>query len=263
MTFKIYLLVFVLFFTSFAIAQNAPNKTDAAGKKQGHWSKYDDKHKKIYDGNFVDDYPVGKFIYYYDTGVQRSVTVFSEKGKVARAKMYDPGGKLTGEGKYVDQKKDSLWKFYDMDGRLISDETYVNGVKNGNFSVYYENGQLAEEKMWKDGKLNGPVKKYFDNGQLKYNGQMIDDKLEGKTTFYYSSGKVDAEGIYLHDVKDGEWRYYNEDGSIKRIGKFSKGMDLTPDKSKDFTKEDEEKAKKEYENSEIKDPFGEGYTPPK
>ena len=257
---KTYFVLFLLISSTFAFAQDAPNNTYAAGKKQGHWIKYDDKHKKVYDGNFVDDYPVGKFIYYYDTGGQRSILIFSEKGKIAHAKMYDLGGKITGEGKYIDQKRDSVWKFYNDEGKVISDEIYNMGIKNGNCKVYYSSGELAEEKMWKDGKLNGPVKKYFDNGQLKYTGQMIDDKVEGKITYYYSTGTKQAEGVYLHDVKDGEWKYYKEDGSILRIDKFDKGVDLSP--RKDYISNEEmERARKQNENSELKDPFTDGTQP--
>ena len=53
------------------------NKTDAAGKKQGHWVKLDADKKKMYEGNFIDNIPVGKFTYYYDIGIPWSVTVFS------------------------------------------------------------------------------------------------------------------------------------------------------------------------------------------
>ena len=44
---KFYIVLIVTIFSSFTLAygQDAPNKTDAAGKKQGHWIKYDDSHK--------------------------------------------------------------------------------------------------------------------------------------------------------------------------------------------------------------------------
>ena len=257
MTLKTYVLFLLLSFASIINAQNAPNKTDAAGKKQGHWIKLDDNKKKIYEGDFVDDYPVGKFTYFYDIGIPWSVTMFSAKGKVAYTKMYDAGGKLSAEGKYIDQKKDSVWNFYNSDGKIISTDIYKMGVKNGNCKVFYPSGELAEEKMWKDGKLNGKVIKYFDNGQIKYSGQAINDKVEGKVTFYYANGIVQAEGLYLHDVKDGEWKFYKEDGKIKRTDTYRDGRDTHPEK-RDINKDDTEKAKKQYENTETQDPFKDG-----
>lgn len=250
-----YFLAIILLSVTFKItAQDAPNKTDGNGKKQGHWIKLDENKKKIYDGNFVDDIPEGKFIYYYDTGTEKAITTFSEKGKIARTKMYDVGGKLTAQGKYIDQKRDSIWKFYSPEGVVISDESYINGIKNGKYHVYYPSGGIAEEKIWKEGKLNGEVKKYFEEGQLKYHANLIDDKVEGITTYYFPSGKVQAEGLYLHDVKHGEWKYYNEDGKIKRIDKYSHGRNLEPDKDV-ISKEEMEKAKKKAEEAEFKDPY--------
>lgn len=260
MNFKSVLIAVSLISFSQANAQEAPNVKDAAGKKQGLWIKYDDDKKKIYEGTFVNDVPTGKFTYYYDSGVPWSVTIFSQNGKVARTQMFTAGGKLSGEGKYIEQKKDSLWKFYDDEGKLISDEMYVKGLKNGNCKVYYKNGKVAEERMWKDGKQNGPCKKYFEGGEIKYIGQYINDKVEGKVVFYQINGKVDAEGLYKNDLKDGEWKYYKEDGTIKRTDKYVNGKMQGTDKDI-VPKEQQDKEKKQFEQFEIKDPYQERYRP--
>jgi antitoxin component YwqK of YwqJK toxin-antitoxin module len=245
-----------------AIAQtDALNTTDASGKKQGHWIKYDDNKKKIYEGNFVNNVPVGKFTYYYDTGIPWAVTVFSKNGTVAYTRHYNAAGKLAGFGKYVNQKKDSLWKFFSEDSILISEENYINGLKNGSAKVYYPNGQVAEDKIWKMGKLNGPCKKYFESGQLKYTGQFVDDKVEGKSVYYFSSGKVDGEGVYKNDLKDGIWKYYQEDGKVRRTDKYVNGR-MVESTDKDYVpKEEVEKEKINSQQFEIKDPYQEGYHP--
>jgi antitoxin component YwqK of YwqJK toxin-antitoxin module len=243
------------------IAQDAPNVTDASGKKQGHWIKYDDNKKKLYDGNFVNNVPVGKFTYYYDSGVPWAVTLFSKNGTVAYTKHYSAGGKLQGSGKYVNEKKDSLWKFLNDDSVVIAEESYINGLKNGSAKVYYVTGQVAEDKTWKMGKLNGPCKKYFESGQLKYTGQYVDGKIEGKAVYYFSSGKIDGEGVYKNDLKDGVWNYYTEDGKLRRTDKYVNGR-MTESTDKDYEpKEEVEKEKMNSEQFEIKDPYQEGYHP--
>lgn len=261
---SILIAVGILFFTTI-FAQDAPNKIDAAGKKQGHWIKYDDDHKKIYDGNFLNNIPVGTFTYYYDSGIPWSISVFSENGKVARTKMFDAAGKLTGEGKYVNEKKDSLWKFFGQEGKLLSDENYLNGLKNGLSRVYYANGQISEEKNWKNGVLDGVCKKYFESGQVKYSGNYAKDKVEGKVIYYHSSGKIDAEGVYVNDLKNGVWKYFKEDGTIKRTDTYVNGnMVDSSDKNKDrdvITKEQQEEEKKKSQQFEIKDPYQENYHP--
>jgi antitoxin component YwqK of YwqJK toxin-antitoxin module len=250
---KLFLLLFC--FPAFLFAQEAPNKTDAAGKKQGHWIKLDINKKKVYEGSFVNDVPTGKFIYYYPTGEQKAVSVFSKNGTISRTKMYSVGGKIMGEGKYVNEKKDSLWKFYDEDGGLLSEENYVNGLKDGKSKVFYLTGQLAEERTWKMGLLDGPRVNYFESGQIKYKGQYVKGKVEGKVTFYHPTGKVDAEGIYVNDLKDGAWKYYKEDGTLKRTDVYKRGVLTSPDPNI-ITKEQLEKEKEKYKDFELKNPEG-------
>jgi antitoxin component YwqK of YwqJK toxin-antitoxin module len=254
---KLFLLLICL--PAFTIAQEGPNKTDAAGKKQGYWVKLDINKKKVYEGTFVNDIPTGTFTYYYPTGEKKAVSVFSGNGKVSRTKMYTAGGKIMGEGKYVNEKKDSLWKFYDEDGGLLSEENYLNGLKDGKSKVYYTTGQLAEERTWKNGLLNGPRVSYFDGGQIKYKGQYVNGKVEGKVIFYHSTGKVDAEGQYVNDLKHGAWKYYKEDGTPKRTDTYSNGTLTSPDPNI-ITKEQIEKEKEKYKDFELKNPE-EGYSP--
>jgi antitoxin component YwqK of YwqJK toxin-antitoxin module len=251
---KLFYLLLILLLPLIGISQEAPNKTDAAGKKQGHWIKLDEKKKKIYEGDFINNIPTGKFSYYYPSGELKAITIFSKNGTIAHTKMFDIGGKIMGEGKYLNEKKDSLWKFYDEEGVLLSEESYLNGLKNGSSKVYYRDGQIAEERTWKAGVLNGPRINYFENGQVKYKGQYIDGKVEGKVTYYHLTGKVDAEGIYKNDLKDGAWNYYNENGTLKRTDKYSNGVLTTPDPNF-VPKEQEDKAKEKYQDFEIKNPF--------
>ncbi|MDP1745631.1 MAG: hypothetical protein Q8L90_08640 [Bacteroidota bacterium] len=176
-------IVLNIFFSSFLVAQDAPNVIDAAGRKQGHWIKFSANKKKLYDGNFVNDVPEGKFIYFTEAGIPWAITIFSQKGKVGYNQHFSAAGKLVGEGKYLNQKKDSLWKFYNDGGKLVSVENYLNDLKHGSCKVYYSNGQLSEDKVYANGLLDGPCIKYFSDGKIKYKGQFIKDKAEGKTLF--------------------------------------------------------------------------------
>ncbi len=252
-----------ILFSLTVAAQEAPNETDASGKKQGHWIKYDADHKKIYEGNFLNNVPTGKFTYFFDTGVPWSISVFSNNGTVARTQMFDAGGKLVGEGKFVNEKKDSVWKFYNQEGKMLSDEVYAKGVKNGVAKVYYANGQVSEERTWKAGVQDGPCKKYFENGQLKYSGAYAKDKVVGKVIYYYASGKIDAEGLYVDDLKHGPWKYYKEEGTLLRTDTYQYGkMTATTDKNKDrdiITKEQQAEEKKNSQQFELKDPHQDNY----
>lgn len=240
---------YAIFLTVQLFAQSAANFTDSLGKKQGTWIKYDENKKKVYEGNFVNDIPQGKFIYYSGTGKPRAITVFSQNGRVGYSKHINENGRTVGEGKYIDQKKDSLWKFYDESGKIISEDRYLNGLKNGRSKVYYSNGQLSEEKGWLNGIADGSYTKYFENGQIKQQGQYVKDKAEGKTKFYFPSGKIGVDGAYKDDLKEGPWIHYNEDGTVKKKVVYVNGRSSEKEKPL-MTKEEEEKAKKQYENSD-------------
>jgi len=241
-------------------SQDTLNRKNEKGQKQGHWVKLDDKKKKMYEGDFVDDIPTGKFTYFYDSGKPWSVSVFSNKGTVTRTKMFDAAGNITAEGKYFNQKKDSIWKYYNHEGKLISDENYVNGVKVGVERVYYSTGGIVEEKYWKDGQLNGSRKKYFENGQVRFDGNYINGKIEGFTKFYYSNGKIYVEGLYVNDLKHGKWKYYKKDGTIDHIEEYINGRLQGADPNL-ISKEQEEKEQEQAKQLKPEDAFEEGFSP--
>lgn len=231
------------------------NVTDSKGNKQGRWEKLDDRGKKLYEGTFKDNIPQGKFIYYYETGAIWSETIFMQNGSVAYTKIYDGGGKLSGEGKYINQKKDSLWIFYGSNGKIIATDNYLNNLTNGKSEVFYSNEQVAEIKHWKNGKLNGECKKHFENGQLKEHKFYVNDKIEGKASFYHPSGALAIEGIYVNDLKEGDWKYYDTNNKLTRTDTYSGGRYVGNNDPNTIPKEQVEKEKRASEQFEIENPF--------
>ena len=79
------------------------NKTDAQGRKQGPWRKYQPGDKiLIYTGQFKDDIPVGEFRYYYPSGKVKSI-VQHESKRVSYSWFYNESEVLILEGKFVDK----------------------------------------------------------------------------------------------------------------------------------------------------------------
>lgn len=190
--------------------------TDASGKKQGYWKKKDDKtNKLVYEGEFKDDKPVGKFKYYYPNDSVKAVMVFKDGGNIAYAKLFHPTGKRMAEGKYIKEIKDSVWIYYDELGVLISKEKYVNGKKDGTTYVYLPDGAVSEERNYKMGVDHGKFKQYFDGKKLKGEGTYVNGNLEGKATYYFPNGVEVASGYYKNGVKEGPWIYKDEKGKIK------------------------------------------------
>lgn len=199
--------------------------TDANGKKQGYWRKKDDTgNHLVYEGEFKDDKPVGKFKYYYPNDSVRAIMNFRQNGKVAYAKLFHLStGKRMGEGKYIQEVKDSVWIYYDENGTLLSKDNYVMGKKNGISYVYLPDGKLAEERNYKMDVQDGPFKQYLDGKRLRGQGNYVNGQLDGKATYYYPNGVEVATGWYKNGQKTGPWIYKEDSGKIKERELYKDG----------------------------------------
>ncbi|MBN1650249.1 MAG: hypothetical protein JW857_02905, partial [Bacteroidales bacterium] len=78
---------FLLLNFCFSSSLSAQNKVDENGLKQGKWTKYQNN-KKVYEGWFENDIPVGTFRYYYPNGHLKIETTFSDQGRLNRTKLF-------------------------------------------------------------------------------------------------------------------------------------------------------------------------------
>lgn len=218
------LLFFILFSTLTLFGQDSINRTDASGRRQGKWSRFDKDGHKLYDGQFCDGVPCGVFRYYYPDGKTKTVSVMTENGKLARTVSFSSNGRKIAEGNFLNEKKDSIWRYFsDFDGVLLSSEQYVAGVKNGESTTFYPNGNIAEQIRYKAGIKEGVWIQYYDDRKIKFKGTYVADEKEGVFTGYYSNGKVSISGSYKAGHKDGTWTFFDEKGGIERSEKYSEG----------------------------------------
>ncbi|MBI4946461.1 MAG: toxin-antitoxin system YwqK family antitoxin [Bacteroidetes bacterium] len=210
----ILLLLFILSSVVLFGQSSSLNQIDKNGKKQGHWIKKDEHDRPIYEGDFKDNKPIGEFKYYYDTGELKTISDFSKDGFVCRTRHYFPGNILMAEGKYVNEKRDSVWKFYNAPNALVSEESYKNGKKDGVEKNYSPQGKLVEEKNWKDSILNGTWKQYYEDGGIKTEGAYNAGFLEGEIKYYYPGKIISTVGHYQHSLKHGKWIYYDRRGLV-------------------------------------------------
>lgn len=199
--------------------------TDAGGKKQGYWKKKDDKNHLLYEGEFKDDKPVGKFKYYYPNDSVRAIMTFKDEGRNAYARLFHMNGKRMAEGKYINKEtKDSVWTYFDELGTLISRETYKSGKKNGTSYVYFPEGDISEQKNFKDDLQDGPFVDYFDAKNAKSRGTYVKGKLEGRVSYYYPNGVEVAAGFYKNGEKNGPWIYKTQSGKIREKELYKSGV---------------------------------------
>lgn len=211
----------ILFFLILSVlsltAQKSFNITDAKGLKQGPWIKTDLKTNKIvYKGQFKDNKPIGIFKYYFEEiDTIKSILDFRKDGKSAYAQIFHLNNKIKAKGKYINEKKDSLWSFYDEDGKLLSTENYNNGLKEGKSIIYYTDGTILEEGNYKNDKKNGSFKQFYPDKQIKMESSYKDGVMIGKNAFYYPNGMLANIG-YLNEKgnKFGVWLSKDKDGKV-------------------------------------------------
>ena len=144
------------------------NQTDEMGMKQGYWKKSYPNGELMYKGFFRNNKPAGKMLRYYEDGSLQAELVFHENTNVTYATMYFNNGQAGAIGKYISQKRDSIWSFYSYyTGTLSYQENYSMGKKHGVSIVYYAEGAVAEKTWWQDGMKQGKWEQFFEDSTLR------------------------------------------------------------------------------------------------
>lgn len=194
------------------------NDLDSEGKKHGYWEVVDEEGNLLYKGKFVHGIPLGSFERYHEDGSLQA-RLLHKNQRETYAKLYYPGGEvLMAEGKYFNQKRDSIWNFYSEEGILTSSEIYEEGLKQGVSEIFYADGSVSERIHYDNGIKSGVWEQYFENGNPKLKANVLDGVMyDGKYTSYYPNGRKLMEGKYVDGKKESSWYHFNEDGSIQVI----------------------------------------------
>lgn len=196
-----------------------------AQPKQGPVTKnYEGTNQPRYKGQFKDDKPVGTFTYFLRNG-EKSAEVVHQGNGVSYAKNFHANGKVSSEGKYINQKKDSVWTFYKEDGALLSREGYKSDLKEGKSLVYMPNGVPALEQNYTNGKLNGKVFTYLESGKVRTEDNFVNDIINGPSIIYADNGQLLKEGNYLNGKRNGIWKEFNTDGTIHATVEFKNDVE--------------------------------------
>jgi len=212
---RLFVVIGCLIFSKGFYAQDTINHVDPQGRKQGFWRKKDKDGFRVYEGQFRDDTPYGKFTYFYQNGKIRTISVISEEGRVAHTTSWFPNGKLMAKGGYINQQRDSLWQFFrEFDGSLVSEEFYVDGKKHGSEKIFYPAKGVSEIIPWKEGVKDGKWEQFYDDGAPKLIGFFKNGEKEGTLKTFFLTGKLLVSGYYLNGHQDSTWIYYDDKGKV-------------------------------------------------
>ena len=204
-------------FFMFSVALIAQeNQTDENGEKDGHWLVKYPNGKTYYDVNFAHGIPVGTEKRYDEKGQLKVSMNHSGDGKSAAVYMYRADGIIHAMGKYLDQKRDSIWRYYFDDSLVMKEMGYKAGVQHGKWISYYRNGQVFEHKEFDNGIQVGEFKQFFKNGQMKLEVKIKDGKWAGTMKNYYPNGNPANIGLYTNGMKQGKWVFYDEKGKVTK-----------------------------------------------
>ncbi len=245
------ILLSVLWVLNPVMAQEV-NKKDAQGRKQGSWvAFYEGTTDVKYQGEFKNDIPVGKFIFFYENGKVRAKNTYLNNGKDSYVSMYHKNGKLMSMGKYLNEKKDSVWVFLDEHGNYLSQEHYKEGKRHGKSTTFYafnpkiDQGQpnLLEVAMYVKGEKEGEYLKYYRNGKYMVQGNYSSGVLEGKRTTFYSTGKKKTEVHFKKGVKNGYTINYDGNEEVTSKQFYKNGYELKGKVLEDYLKRKRERSK--------------------
>jgi antitoxin component YwqK of YwqJK toxin-antitoxin module len=218
------------------------NQTDTKGLKQGPWQKnYPGTAIAQYKGSFLNDKPVGKFIYNFENGQKKAEVVHGLPGGNSSVLLYYENGQILADGFYKGEKKDSLWYNYAITGELISAENYHLDELNGKCVYYFQEGQHIEQKLqihkvvnYVNGKLEGSYLENFYNGRVKLKGTYVNGLKSGQWVEYYSTGEVLSKVNYQNDLPNGWVLIYDKLGQIKKRAMYRDGYELTEKEYKTY-----------------------------
>ena len=87
-----------------------------SGKKEGSWKSYYQDETLQFEGNYLENYPDGKHIYYYPNGRTKEIRYYSAGQKVKKWKKYTPEGDLDMLKEY------KAGKIYKINGQKVKDK---------------------------------------------------------------------------------------------------------------------------------------------
>lgn len=201
------------------------NQTDAKGRKQGAWEKRFPDGQLRYTGQFVDDRPVGTFLYYHPDGKKKAEHRYRQTPNRCSSVQFDDQGRLMAEGVYQGELKDSVWTMYSFEGKLISKETYRLGVLHGTQTTFHTNGRVAEEGSCENGKKKGLWTRTTEEGQKLSAVNYLDDLPEGEAVYWDGQGQKVASGSYVRGLESDWWVFY-EEGRPKERVRYRAGKEL-------------------------------------
>jgi TonB family protein len=125
---------------------------------------------------------------------------------------FAPNNVLQMSGSYKsDTIKSGAFTYYYNTGQKSGEGVYVNGKRDGSWRDWHENGNESTLGTYKEGYLIGKFDSWYDNGNKYFDGQYISDIAKIKS---YEKKDSTGKPIFIGSVEDGLCKYYYPDGVV-------------------------------------------------
>lgn len=180
--------------------------------------------------------------FYYPNGNISSEGYLMHNKPIGFWKSYYVTGIKKAEGKWTNNKLDSIWGFYDQLGDTIEIINYYYGKKNGfNYKYYKTSGnknKIYSKELYVDGQRNDLAYYYHESGKLKKIIPYLNNKRLGIGFEYNKVGKLititryrNNEIIVQENInrlnsegkKEGIWKVFYKNGNIKEEKNYHHG----------------------------------------
>jgi len=205
-----------------SLSQEAVNKMDARGMKQGKWVGIYPGGTIKYEGFFFNDKPVGEWKRYHENGKVKALMNYRSDSQRSFASLFDAEGKLYAKGVFEGTLRDSAWNFYSGE-KVVQTENYLLGKKSGISRGFDQKSQVIWEKELKNDLLDGTSKEFYPTGLKRSEITFVGGQKSGLAIFFDQDGVKSVEGYYKDDLSDGDWKFYDKEGKLKYQIKYDKG----------------------------------------
>lgn len=182
------------------------------GLKNGHYQEFDFYGNKIIEGNYLNDLPEGKWLFYHKNGkISKEINYVLGNIDGLVISYYESGNIEDTYSYIIDDRYGESISYID-DGKTIANKTsYIEGSKQGRAEFYSKKGELQLIRFYEYGKLIGYS--YLDKKGVEL--PMIPIKNEtAKIISFYKNGNKAREFEVVNGLFENEYKTYSENGIL-------------------------------------------------
>lgn len=222
--------------------------------KNGTFKSYHPNGKLKELGDYQNNFKVGKWLAYYDSGkIEKEFTANRSGINEGLYKEYYINGNLKAEGAYKSGLQNGQWTYFYENGKIKGKGDFVNGNgtdpgstgiprnnRNGEWYFYENNGNIKEIALWKNGVLESD--KYFSSdGNILFLRVYSDTKQKNweEIVYFESSGRIQKVLTFVNGKQQGQQKTFYEDGNIEWSGIVDTNSTVSETQFIDIKKYDE------------------------